>query len=301
MGGPQGPPVSRSPGVSPQKKAGRPIGPSTPRCSPQSFLLFVLSRMSRNKFSDWFLVQASGLFSLLCLGSPLDLAVLGTQRFLSSRSGTLSSLLFSLSERYRSGLAGTHAHTGGAPSPSCLASPVLLFFSLLCSLASFCCHLVLVSDSRGSVKYPQILVFSGLLASSEAFSDFTEVVLQLRFSSFLFLTSSFLPFAFVWRLHNTARKGWTRFRTWHTARSSYLPSARLRAEGRRRARPVGPGLNLKEAHFCFIWLGMPEGHRNRALARRRRALMSHGRSVFPRHLGQGLSPVFRKFRCFVAL
>ena len=32
MGGPTGPSVSRSPGVSPQKKAGRPMGPSTPQC-----------------------------------------------------------------------------------------------------------------------------------------------------------------------------------------------------------------------------------------------------------------------------
>ena len=31
-GGPQGPSVSRSPGVSPQKRAGQPMGPSTPLC-----------------------------------------------------------------------------------------------------------------------------------------------------------------------------------------------------------------------------------------------------------------------------
>ena len=37
-GGPQGPSVSRSPGAAPQKKAGRPMGPSTPLCYPQSFL-----------------------------------------------------------------------------------------------------------------------------------------------------------------------------------------------------------------------------------------------------------------------
>ena len=36
---------------------------------------------------------------------------LGHKRFFSSCSGTLSSLLPSLSERYRSGLAGTHTHT----------------------------------------------------------------------------------------------------------------------------------------------------------------------------------------------
>ena len=33
MGGVQGPSVSRSPGAAPQKKAGRPMGPSTPRCT----------------------------------------------------------------------------------------------------------------------------------------------------------------------------------------------------------------------------------------------------------------------------
>ena len=33
MGGPQGPSVSRSPGAAPQKKAGRPMGPSTPLCT----------------------------------------------------------------------------------------------------------------------------------------------------------------------------------------------------------------------------------------------------------------------------
>ena len=177
MGGPQGPSVSRSPGVSPQKKAGRPMGPSTPRCSPQNFLFFVLSRLSRNKFSDWFFVQVSALGKFVCNFEPFKLrafsrffvwdphwnclAVFGTQRFLSSCSGTLSSFLSSLSERYRSGLAGTHTHTGGTPFPFCLASPVAAFFLFffLCSFAPFRCHLVLVSDSRGSVKYPQILVF----------------------------------------------------------------------------------------------------------------------------------------------
>ena len=33
MGGPQGPSVSRSPGATPQEKAGRPMGPSTPLVS----------------------------------------------------------------------------------------------------------------------------------------------------------------------------------------------------------------------------------------------------------------------------
>ena len=41
MGGPPGPSVSRSPGTAPQKRAGRPMGPSTPLCQPQSFLIFV--------------------------------------------------------------------------------------------------------------------------------------------------------------------------------------------------------------------------------------------------------------------
>ena len=44
------PSVSRSPGVSPWKKAGRPMGPSTPLCYPQSFLLFVTILMSRTRF-----------------------------------------------------------------------------------------------------------------------------------------------------------------------------------------------------------------------------------------------------------
>ena len=38
MGGPQGPSVSRSPGTAPQKRAGWPMGPSTPLCRPQSYV-----------------------------------------------------------------------------------------------------------------------------------------------------------------------------------------------------------------------------------------------------------------------
>ena len=60
MGGPQGPSVSRSLEVSPQKKAGRPMGPSTPRCYPQSFLLSTkLHLMFRTKLIV--LVFCSGL------------------------------------------------------------------------------------------------------------------------------------------------------------------------------------------------------------------------------------------------
>ena len=326
MGGPQGPSVSRSPGVTPQNRPGRPMGPSTPLCSPQSFLLFVLFRMSRNKFSDWFLCK-SVLWGIVCNFEPFKfrafscfvwdphwncLAVFGTQRFFFSCSGTLSFLLSSLSERYRSRLAGTHTHTHTLEERHFL--PVrrlpLPFFVVSFSSVFICLFLLpfgfLSAILRVPLSIPRFLVFSGLppdfwfsrdyLLLLRPFSDFTKVVLQLRFS-FLSLTSSFF---LVWRLHSTARKGRARLRTWHTPRSSYLPSARVRAEGRRRARPVGPGRNLKEAHFCFICSGMPQGHRDRALARRRRVLMSHGRSVFPRHLGPGLSPVFCKFRCFVA-
>ena len=51
MGWPQGPSVSRSPGTAPQKKAGRPMGPSTPLCQPQSFLTLVLALMLKPKGS----------------------------------------------------------------------------------------------------------------------------------------------------------------------------------------------------------------------------------------------------------
>ena len=49
MGGPQGPSVSRSPETAPQKMAGRPMGPSTPLCQPQSFLALVLVLMLKPK------------------------------------------------------------------------------------------------------------------------------------------------------------------------------------------------------------------------------------------------------------
>ena len=73
MGGPQGPSVSRSPGVSPQKKAGRPMGPSTPRCSPQSLLFFILFWMSWNKFSDCFFVQVCVLGKFVSNFEPFKL------------------------------------------------------------------------------------------------------------------------------------------------------------------------------------------------------------------------------------
>ena len=60
MGGPQGPSLSSSPEVSPQKKAGRPMGPSTPRCSPQNFVVFVMFRMF------WPKVLCVGFFGEIC-------------------------------------------------------------------------------------------------------------------------------------------------------------------------------------------------------------------------------------------
>ena len=125
------------------------------------------------------------------------------------------------------------------------------------------------------------------------------MVLQLRFASFLSLTSFFL--FLCGGCTTQLERGGPVFVHGIPPGLRTCPPPGVRAEGRRRSRPAGPGLNFKEAHFCFICFGMPQGHRNRALARRRRVLMSHGRSVFPRHLGQGLSPVFRTFRCFVAL
>ena len=193
MGGPQGPSVSRSPEVSPQKKAGRPMGPSTPRCSPQIFLFFVLSRMSRNKFSDWFFVLVCALGKLVCNFEPFKFRAFS--RFfvweppleLSGCFWDITIFLFLFGERcllfflpslrdtdqdshthtHTHTRTHTHTHTGGTPFPSCSASPVAAFccFFLLCGcvhLPLFCCHLVFVSDSRGSVKYPRISGFLGI-------------------------------------------------------------------------------------------------------------------------------------------
>ena len=59
MGGPQGPSVSRSPGTAPQKRAGRPMGPSTPLCFTSKLLGFGVSvrDVSVKRFLSWPLVS----------------------------------------------------------------------------------------------------------------------------------------------------------------------------------------------------------------------------------------------------
>ena len=190
------------------RKVGAAHGPLHPALF-SMFFVFCFSRMSRNKFSDWFLVHVCALGKFVCdfelfklralsrffVWDPHwnSLAAFGTQWFLSSCSGTLSSLPFSLSERYRSGLAGTHTRTGGTPFPSCSPSPVAVFccFFLLCSFASCGCHLVLVCDFRGSVRYPQ---FSGSLGITCLFWGPLPISRKLLCSwCFFFFVFVFVP------------------------------------------------------------------------------------------------------------
>ena len=96
MGGPQGPSVSRSPGTAPQKKAGRPMGPSTPLCQPQSFLILVSALM----------LKPTGLCIGICCGALLWGNV----------SGSLSPSSFGPCFVYCSGSPWDPVWVGGASS-----------------------------------------------------------------------------------------------------------------------------------------------------------------------------------------
>ena len=60
-GGDIRPPVSRSPGVTPRKKAGRPMGPSTPRCSSSKLFGFCIVFVAAVKVLFWVCSMACSL------------------------------------------------------------------------------------------------------------------------------------------------------------------------------------------------------------------------------------------------
>ena len=73
MGGLPCPSVSRSPEAAPQERAGRPMGPSTPRCYPQSFLFSSCIWCFGQSFLSWFLVPVCALGKFIRNFEPFKL------------------------------------------------------------------------------------------------------------------------------------------------------------------------------------------------------------------------------------